>query len=90
MGYTPALLYTLELLPFGLQKTLASFPHVPNVISDSLLGPPHSHTLYHASTSRSGVTLAHLLPRLERLPVSTTKSTRVKKQYRLHLSWKAG
>jgi hypothetical protein len=44
-----------------------------------LLGPPHSHTLYHIPTNRSGVTSAHVLPRFVRLPFSDTKSPRVKK-----------
>jgi hypothetical protein len=77
MGCTPVLLYTLGLLPFGL--ALARFPHVLNVIKEPLLGPPHSHTLYHAPINRLGVTSAPILPRFARLLVSSTKSPRVKK-----------
>jgi hypothetical protein len=36
----------------------------------AVLGPPHSHALYGAPTSRSGVTSAPVLPRLARLLVS--------------------
>jgi hypothetical protein len=43
------------------------------------LRPPHSHTLYHTTTNKLGVTLAHVLPRFVRLPVSNTKSSRIKK-----------
>jgi hypothetical protein len=76
MGCSPVLLYTLGLLPFGL--ALARFPHVLNVTGEPLLGPPHSHTLYHAPTNRLGVTLAHIFPRFTRLLVSDTGSPRVK------------
>jgi hypothetical protein len=88
MGCTPALLYTPGLLPFG--WPLQGFLLVLNIITEPLLGYPHSHTLYHAPTNRSGVISAPLLPRFVRLLVSNTKSPRVKKQFRLHLSWKAG
>jgi hypothetical protein len=57
---------------------LQGFPHVLNVTREPLLGPLHSHTLYHAPTNRSGVTSAHMLPRFARLLVSNTKSPRVK------------
>jgi hypothetical protein len=77
MGRTPALLYTLGLLPLGL--ALARFPHVLNVTRQPLLGPPHSHTLCHAPTNKLVVTSAHILPRFARLPVSNTKGPRVRK-----------
>jgi hypothetical protein len=77
MGHAPALLYTLGLSPFGL--ALARFPHVLKVVREPLLGPPNSHTLYHAPTNRLGVTTAHILPRFVRLLVSDTKGPRVKK-----------
>jgi hypothetical protein len=77
MGHTPALLYTLERLPFGF--TRARFPYILNSIREPLLGPLHSHTLYYAPTNRSGVTSTHILPRFTRLPESNTKSPRVKK-----------
>jgi hypothetical protein len=76
-GCTPFLFYTLGLLPFGLAHT--RFSHVLNVIREPLLGPPHSHTLYHAPTNKSSVTLAHILPRFVRLLVSDTKNPRIKK-----------
>jgi hypothetical protein len=62
MGLTPSLLYTLGLLPLGL--ALVRFPHVVNVIRVPLLGPLHSHALYHVPINRSDVTSAHILPGL--------------------------
>jgi hypothetical protein len=58
MGHTPALLYTLGLLGWLLQ----GISHILNVITEPLLGPPHSHTLYHVPTNRSDVKSAHILP----------------------------
>jgi hypothetical protein len=60
MGHTPTLLYTFGLSPFG--WALQGFSYVRNVTRDPLLGPPHNHTLYHAPTNRSDITLAHVLP----------------------------
>jgi hypothetical protein len=54
-GLTPALLYTLEPLPFGLQN----FPHVLSV-REILLGLLHNHTLYHAPTNRLDITWAQV------------------------------
>jgi hypothetical protein len=88
MGCTPALLYTLGLLPFGLP--LQGFSHVLNVIREPLLGPLHSYTLYHEPTNRSDVTLVHILPRLARLLVSDTKSPRVKKTVQTTFVIKSG
>jgi hypothetical protein len=41
---------------------MQGFSHVLNVIKEPLLGPPHSHTLYHGPTNRSDVKSAHTLP----------------------------
>jgi hypothetical protein len=73
------LLSSTHLDSYLLSWPLQGFPHVLNVIRELLLGPPHSHILYHAPTNRLGVTLAHILPRFARLPVTDTKSPRVKK-----------
>jgi hypothetical protein len=58
--------------------SLQGFPHVLNVIRGPLLGPPHSHTLYHTPTNRLDVTLAHILLRFARLLVGDSRSPRVR------------
>jgi hypothetical protein len=76
MGWTPLSFTCLDSYLLG--WLLQSFPQVLNVIRQPLLGPPHSHILYHTPTNRSDVTLAHILPRFVRLLVSNTGSCRVR------------
>jgi hypothetical protein len=73
------LLSSTHLDSYLLGWPLQGFPHVLNVVREPLLGPPHSHTLYHPPTNKSGVSSAHILPRFVRLPVSDTESPRVRK-----------
>jgi hypothetical protein len=75
MGHTPAFLYTLGLLPFGL--ALSSFPPSTECYKRAFLGDLH-HTLYHTSTNGSDVTLAHILFMFVRLLVGNTGSPRVR------------
>jgi hypothetical protein len=53
-----------------------SFPQVLNVIREPFLGPPHSHILYHTPTSRSDVTLAHIILSM---PLRDTGSCRLRR-----------
>jgi hypothetical protein len=76
MGCAPVFLYTLD--SYFLGWPLQGFPHVLNVIRETLLGPPHSHTLYHTLTNRWDVTSAHILLRFGRLVVGDTESPRVR------------
>jgi hypothetical protein len=71
MECTLALLYTLGLLPFGL--ALERFSSCTECYKRALLGPSHSHTLYHIPTNRS------YPPWFGRMPVSDTKSPRIRK-----------
>jgi hypothetical protein len=61
-----------------LRWSLQGFPHVLNVKRQTLLGPLHSHTLYHTPTNRLDVTLAHILLRFEWLLEGNTGSPRVR------------
>jgi hypothetical protein len=57
---------------------LQGFPHVLNVIKEPLLGPLHSHTLYHTPINRSDVTSAHTLLQFARLLVGDAGSPTVR------------
>jgi hypothetical protein len=76
VGRTLVFLYLLGLLLRGL--ALVRFTHVLNVIREPLLGPPHSHTLYHIPANRSDATLSRIFLRFARLLVGNTGSPRVR------------
>jgi hypothetical protein len=67
MGQQPCLLSSVHLNSYHLDWPLQGFPNVLNFTREPLLGPPHSHTLYHTPTNRSGVISTHILPRFARL-----------------------
>jgi hypothetical protein len=76
MGSAPVFLYTLGLLLFG--SALARFLPCAECYKRSLLGSPHSHTLYHTPTNRLDAASAHILRRFARLLVGDTGSPRVR------------